>query len=201
VLLPTGAGQPNVLPRGAISEYHGAWWLPGGTSLLIMAHEAGRPARLYVQALPDGEPRPVGRAATWVSPGSKPVSPDGRFLDLCPPSSGTADQPAERVCLFPVDAADAPGTPVPGLLPTDRPLAWSVDARYLYARALNEPRLAHVVRIELATGRRTTSKELRPADPAGAASISHVLLSRDAQSYVYQYYRTAEILYVVDGLP
>ena len=47
-LLPTGAGEPKVLPKGGIA-YQGAGWFPDGRRILISGNEPGRGSRLFVQ--------------------------------------------------------------------------------------------------------------------------------------------------------
>jgi len=59
---------------------------------------------------------------------------------------------------------------------------------------------ANVVRIDLATGKRTLWKALEPADSAGIDTIGRVNLSADTKNYVYSYVRTLSDLYSVEGL-
>jgi hypothetical protein len=54
--------------------------------------------------------------------------------------------------------------------------------------------------VELLTGARQLWKELTVADPAGVTRISRILLTPDGRSYVYQYFRSLDVLYLADGL-
>jgi hypothetical protein len=58
-----------------------------------------------------------------------------------------------------------------------------------------------VVRVEAATGRRETWKELAPAERSGIIEITPVFLDAEGKSYVYNYGRAAASdLYLVEGL-
>ena len=74
VLLPTGAGQARRLATGSFANVLRAAWLPGGERLVLAANEPGRAARLYVQPVAGGAPRPFtpeGVGPDWA------VEPDG----------------------------------------------------------------------------------------------------------------------------
>ena len=102
-LVPAGAGEPRTLRRGMIDPrgYSQALFLPDGKRLVGVG-SAGRWTRLFVQALPDGEPRffaPVGVISATTT------SPDGRFV-----AAHTVG--ADRFALYPVD--DSEPHPIPG---------------------------------------------------------------------------------------
>jgi hypothetical protein len=59
---------------------------------------------------------------------------------------------------------------------------------------------ANVIRMDMATGKRTLWKTMEPADAAGIDTIGRVLISADGKSYVYGYNRTLSDLYLVLGL-
>jgi hypothetical protein len=58
-LVPTGAGERRTLPRGAITRYIEAFWFPDGHTILIAGHQKDRPARLFIQDIARGDPRPL----------------------------------------------------------------------------------------------------------------------------------------------
>jgi hypothetical protein len=74
----------------------------------------------------------------------------------------------------------------------------SGDGRFVFVREGRVP--TRLVRIELATGKRTPWKSLRPADPAGIVLIYNVLLTPDGEGYAYTYGRYLQDLYLVEGL-
>jgi hypothetical protein len=55
-------------------------------------------------------------------------------------------------------------------------------------------------RVDLATGHREPWKEIAPADPAGAQSITNIRFSADGKAYAYSTLRLLSDLYVVDGM-
>ena len=57
-----------------------------------------------------------------------------------------------------------------------------------------------VDRLDVATGRREPWKELAPADLAGVAGVTNIVLTPDARSYAYTYVRRLSNLYLVEGL-
>jgi eukaryotic-like serine/threonine-protein kinase len=73
VLLPTGAGEPRLLPAHGISSYWGAVWFPDGHRIIVNGREPGHGPRSYVQDLTGGAPRPLTPEDTWVVA----ISPDG----------------------------------------------------------------------------------------------------------------------------
>src|SRR5438046_3050498 len=60
VMLPVGAGQPKLLPRGNLVAYQlGATWSHDGKRLVFTGSEAGSGNRVYVQAVAGGDPHPL----------------------------------------------------------------------------------------------------------------------------------------------
>jgi Tol biopolymer transport system component len=186
VLLPTGAGQPRTLPRGAVHEYHWACFLPDGRRVLLVGNEDGRPTRLFVQDVEGGPPRAVTPEGTWME--SNTVTPDGRFVVAH----------ADENRLFTLDGGA--GRPVPGLEAGDIPLRWSADGRHLFLHARGAGLPARVVRLDPASGRREAWMALQPTDPAGVVGVGSIVLTPDGRTYVYQYLRSMSDLYLVEGM-
>jgi hypothetical protein len=59
---------------------------------------------------------------------------------------------------------------------------------------------AHVERIDLTTGERTTWGELRPADPAGVSNVQPVFLAADLETYAFTYRRSLSELFLARNL-
>jgi hypothetical protein len=59
---------------------------------------------------------------------------------------------------------------------------------------------ARIERLELATGRRTPWKVLRPTDPTGVYSTWKYPLTPDGEGYVYTYGRALNDLHLLEGL-
>ena len=58
ILLPTGAGESRAIDRGPLDRIQRASWFPDGKRILG-GNERGHAARLYVQELAGGPPRPI----------------------------------------------------------------------------------------------------------------------------------------------
>ncbi len=192
VMLPTGAGEPRLLPRGNISEYHYASWFPDGERILFTGLESGHPLRSYVQNISTGEVRQVteeGMIALLVSPDAKNLvgwvpdkGPDGKYY-LCPLNGATP-------------------TPISGLGLGEVPIQWSADGRALYVREGGDVDAA-IYRVDL-SGRRTLVKKIVP-DPVGLIGIEvrgpgGIQITPDGKSYVYTYWTTLQDLVLIEGL-
>jgi Tol biopolymer transport system component len=189
VLLPIGAGTTRTLPLGDLT-CQTASFLPDGKQVLVAANAPGKPSRLYVLSTAGGAPRAISDEGVSLplSNSSRRVSPDGLWI--------AAVGPDRRGLLFPT-AGGAP-RPIPNFGPEDVVIRWTPDGRGLYVyKPLVRTR---VDLLELATGRRTMWKELAPADPAGVASLSSILITPDGKTYVYSYSRLTEDLYLAEGL-
>ena len=160
ILLPTGAGQARRLERGPIESYQSARFLPDGKRILFAGSEKGRRARLYVQDLAGGAPRPVTAEGAGAGFHGVVVSPDGRFATGPAPGSGFARYPLEG------------GSPLPieGLAEGEFPVQWTADGRSLFVYRIGDVP-ARIFRLDLSTGRRELWKELIPPDLAGANVI------------------------------
>ena len=188
-LLPTGAGQARQLERGPIESYQSATFLPDGRRILFAGSEKGRRARLYVQDLAGGAPRPVTAEGAGAGFRGIVVSPDGRFATGPAPGSGFARYPLEG------------GSPLPieGLAEGEFPVQWSADGRSLFVYRIGDVP-ARIFRLDLSTGRRELWKELIPPDLAGANVIPEVQITPDGRAYAYQYGQVLSELYLVEGL-
>jgi hypothetical protein len=190
-LTPTGAGEPRPLGAGKIARYYDAFWLSDGKRVLLAAEEAGRPRRLFIQDLPDGEPRPI--TPEGVSTFFNAISPDGEWV-----AAGILE-PGALYALYPLTAGEP--RPVPGLQPKEQPLGWSGDGRSLFVQVADAtPLPMRIVKLDLATGHREPWLSLAPLDQAGVTSISDIKLSADGRGYVYTYGRRLGDLYLVEGL-
>ncbi len=191
MLLPTGAGQPKVLPRGSVDDFYWATWFPDGSRILFAGEGRDRRPRSYVQDVQGGEPRPLlpeGFLASLISPDGKSaagLNPDGIYY------------------LYPLQG----GAPVelPGLALGDELLRWSDDGRFLFVSSHEPGHLAlNIYRIHLGSGRRELWKKLSPPDATAVVSIAPgpgtVRLTSDGAAYAYSYSTVAHQLYLVEGL-
>ena len=201
VLLPTGPGEPRVLPRGDINEYHNASWFPDGGQILFTGKEPGHALRSYSQDI-------SGRQAKGVPSNAYPypitgegviallVSPDGRRLVSLAPDGGLGG----RFYVSPLDGSDP--TPIPGLEAGETPIQWSSDGRTLFVRGSGNVD-TKIYRVDLSSGRRQLLKEIMP-DPVGLIGIEvrpgGVQITPDGKSYVYTYWSAPRDLFLAEGL-
>jgi eukaryotic-like serine/threonine-protein kinase len=184
VLLPTGAGQPQPLPRGDLFEIHAGGFLPDGQRIVLIANPRDEAPRLYVQRIGDDVPKPIApdpvEAATV---GALPATPDGAFVAAV--SEG-------RIRMFPTSGGG--GRVVEGTSPDDGPLRFSPDGRFLYVVSGNR-----IFRVDVARGTRELWKEL-PKELGQDGGGGGVVLSRDGKAYAYTYRDDTSTLYVAAGL-
>jgi dipeptidyl aminopeptidase/acylaminoacyl peptidase len=186
LLVPTGAGDAQALPLGAIEPLQ-AGWFPDGKRLLVLGREPGKAARWAVRGLDSPELKPLGPEGMPLAPAA--VSPDGKLV--------AALDPQQNLSLFAPDGG-APRV-LAGVPQGSAPIRFSADGRALYAFRPGELP-ARVLRIDLAGGRAQPARELAPADPAGVTGVSSVLLTADARGHAFGYRRVLSDLYLVDGL-
>ena len=185
VLLPTGVGQPKVLPGSGFERYRFGRFLPDGRKIFFNANLRGRATHCYLLDLEGGAPRPIGPegGSCWAA------SPDGRWLAVADPD--------RALSLHPVDGTTSV-RPVTGWTKEATPLQWSADGRALYVTTETEVPLS-IRKLDLQTGRSELVKKLVPPDTAGVLSIAAPLVTPDGGAYTYTYIRLLGDLYVADG--
>ena len=186
-LFPTGPGQARQLPCKGMNCYFPCFF-PDGNRLAFMGVETGRAPRIFVTPAGAMDARPIspeGVAFTTVFA----VSPEGRRVAAL----GVDAKPA----IFPVDGG-AP-TPISGTDILDIPMRWTPDGGSVYVSRA-EGQKTVLSKVELATGRRTTVREVSASDPAGVQGILRVYPTPDARGYAYSYVRVLSTLFEVEGV-
>ena len=117
------------------------------------------------------------------------MSPDGRTLVI--------SQSNGSVRVYPLNGGQR--TTCCQLAPGERLIRWNADGRSLITRRDNGIRTT-ILKLDLATGRRTQLWELAPVDPAGVSGPRPIAVTPDGRGYAYTFMRTVSDLYVVDGL-
>jgi hypothetical protein len=184
VLYPTGAGAPRRLVRGSIERYERAQWFPDGRSLLVTGSEPSRPLRAFRQSIDGGPP--------------EPVTPEGIYGTLSPRGDAILALDADTTWkLYPLDGG-APRV-VPGLGPLEEIAAWYPDGNAVHAHRIGEVPM-RLTRVDLATGERTPSLVVGPADQVGLVRVEmddHVI--DPERAFSYEYLRRLSTLYLVAG--
>lgn len=186
-LVPLNGGVYRWLPASGL-RYQWARFFPDGERLLALASRPQQGLRLYVHKL-DGSS--VVAISPEVAIRNAAISPNGNSVAVLSPKN--------ELVLY-----DTSGAREPRVIPADEPLAplrWTPDAMSIVVQHLRRASdsSAQLSRVDVATGRLTPWKKLRPSDPLGVNSITGVVLAEDFQSYVYSYRRVLSELFVVEG--
>jgi len=187
-LLPTGAGGPKRVPVEGVTPSQAALWMPDGKNLLVAASASGAGARLFLQSIGGGKPRPVTKEGIETAFPGFAVSSDGTRV--------VAVGPDHRGMLVQVASGEA--RPLPGIGDEEFPVRFSSDDRSLFLWKRDIP--ARVYKVDVETGKRELWKELMPVDPAGVERISNVVLTPNGKYYAYTFARQLSDLFVVAGL-
>jgi len=191
LLQPTGVGQPKEIANDEIISYQFASWLPDNKRFVFAGNAPDHAARLYLQDIDGGKPRPITPEGIDVSDigGGFTVSPDGKSVALM----GANDD----IFIYPIEG----GTPqkLTGNTPGDVPIQWSADGHALFLYREGD-RQFQIYRHDIATGESTLFKELKPSDLAGINKMNSVLLTPDGKWYAYSYERTLSHLFIIDGV-
>ena len=193
LLLPTGPGEERALDRGGLAGFLGGGWLPDSRSVVFSAAPAGGKMRIWLQALPEGKPRPISPEGFRIQPYSNPVSPDGRFV-VGVHYGGRGE---DAVLLFPLDGAGQPRT-VSGLGKGDWVHQWTSDMRGLYVS--NFPSQWPPIKVwlfDFETGQRRLWKQIETEKAYG---VGYFLVTPDGKTWVYSGGHLTSELYVVEGL-
>ncbi|CAN5830350.1 hypothetical protein BH18ACI5_BH18ACI5_19480 [soil metagenome] len=185
-LLPTGAGQPRVIPNHGMTSYSWAGFLPGDKSIIFVGTDKGGVNRVYVEALESGTPRPLTPDGVTISRNT--VSPDGKWL-------AASDQ--EILKVYPIGGGEPRG--VEGSLPGDNPLRWNTDGSLLYVGAAAGSSI-QVFAINMNSGKRAPALEVAPRDRVGAGGIQDLFLTADGRGYAFGYVRVLQNLYLIKNL-
>jgi hypothetical protein len=184
VLLPTGTGQAQTIPTGAVAVTEGRW-LGDGQRLVLIGTEPGHGRRAYLADLA-GALRPISPENISYEPNMLTVAPDGRV----------ALRAADGVVrLYSVDGQ---ATPVAGLAPDEMPVAWLNDDSAVLTVSAGNP--AAIDRIEPTSGKRELWVTLRPPDPLLLRRRPSIVFSSDGRSYAANYQEIRTRLFLVEGL-
>ncbi len=191
VLLPTGAGEPQLLDDEG-HRFEEAAFFSDGRRILLLAKDPGHGDRSYVRDLPGGKLRAI--APEGIS--CQVVSPDGKETACVGPQGEGVTYSVEG----------GASRPIPGFKTGEEdPLMWSSDGRSLFVRPggrLSMPKdaSAKVFRLDLTTGRRELWHEFTPADRAAMPFPLNLAMTPDGKSYAYSSFNAPSDLYLVTGL-
>ena len=186
VIHPIGAGTTRTVPTGNVTVTHGRWF-PDGRRLLVIGTEPSKGVRAYVTDVGGTAPRPITPEGITYRGDQIAFADDGSRAAFRSPDGG--------VMLYATDQA-AP-VPARGFTAEEIPIGWAGDDRSLLVLEGTPPR--RVVGVDVATGRRTTVRDIAPSNPA-LIGPSSVFLTPDGRSYVANYQLRRMTVFLVDGL-
>jgi len=186
VIHPIGAGTTITVPTGNVTVTH-ARWFPDGRRLLVIGTEPSKGVRAYVTDVGGTPARPVTPEGITYRGDRIAFANDGSRAAFRAPDGG--------VMLYATD--QAPPVPVKGLAADEIPFAWAGDDRSLLV--LEGTNQRRVVGVDIATGRRTTVREITPSN-TGLIGPSSISLTLDGRSYVANYQIRRMTVFLVDGL-
>jgi len=183
LLLPTGAGEQRSIGADAM-HYERLEWFPDGKRILFDGIEAGKSIRTFVQDVNGGKPSPLTAEGTT----GGAVSPDMKYVTVL--AGG-------ELRLLPIAGGEA--KTIGKLDPGETVVRWSGDGRSLFLSKTEDAAAMRISRLDVASGKRETWKELRMPDPVGVR-INQLVMTPDGRSYAYSYQRDVSTLYLADGL-
>ena len=186
-LLPVGAGEVRTVPAEGL-KVQWADWFPDGASLCLTASEPGQGVRLYWHDLKSGKWKRLSDDEASGYQEAR-VSRDGR-------SAVTLGSEGEFI-LYSVE--DGSKQSLPGIPTHGRIVHFGQDDRSIFY-FLRGQMPCPVYRLDLETGERTHWIDLAPPSPAGVVTLTRIIMTPDAETFVYSYPRFLTDLYTVTGL-
>jgi predicted Ser/Thr protein kinase len=184
LLTPTGAGESRALSTEGLETIESAWLAAGGRAVLNASARGGR-RRAFVVDAAGGKP--------------VPVTPEGVLSVSDSLSEGTILGWGGDGTLARYRLADGTATPVAARVPKQTyPLRLSADARSVFLAEPGVP--GRIDRLDVATGRRTPWKVLRPDDAAGVFLVDSFQVTGAGEAYAYSYQRFLQDLLLVRGV-
>ena len=191
-LLPTGTGEPRILPDTGLENIVGSCFFPDGDRILIVGNQHGHGTRGFVRRWDGGPLQAVTPEGVQViAIASVAVSPDGSQIAAFIRGRGPI--------VFPVDGSTP--RPVRGALPSEVPVGWARDSKAIFvSMGMGSTYPWRAYRIGLDSGARSPFLESPgPPDQAGVKR-GRGFIAPDQNTYLSGYSRTLDDLYIVDGL-
>jgi hypothetical protein len=190
VLFPTGAGDEVTVDVPSVKPAAVFGWLSGEQRYLVAGRLAGKEYQCFawdarhgtVQPVcPEGTPQRLEIAA----------SPDGTKVLNAGMSGGW----------FVYSVNGSPAQQVKGIGDEEIPVGWRADNQSLYVRPRRAGDMSTPVWIvDIATGKRSLWKEIRPSQPIDFRYDLHLHITPDGRAYAYNFSLQLSDLYLAQGL-
>lgn len=185
VLYSTTSSESRKMPVG-VTHPGGAVLHPDGKRF-IFAGGMNEGSQLWVQDIASGQARSI--SPVGVSMAGRALSPDGQFVA----ASGLDG----KLAMYPVEGGAA--RPVAGATATDRLIQWTKDGKALFVYDWNSTVSVKIEKLDIATGKRETFREITMLDASGINRFE-VVMSADLSMVVVGIRRRIGVLEVVKGL-
>ncbi len=196
VLFPTGAGEEittaapgleSAAPGKPSSPVFG--WL-GNEGYLVAGWLPGKKYQCFAWDRKRGTVKPVCPEGT----------PDRTDISASPDGTKALNAgPAGGWFVYSVDGS--PAQEVKGIGPDEVPVGWRADNRSLYIRPQRAGAMSTPVWIvDIASGKRTPWKEIRPSQPVDLRTDLHLHITPDGSAYAYNFSLQLSDLYLAQGL-
>ncbi len=186
---PLGVGTTRPVPNPlAIAFESVPRWLTDGRRIVMIGRKGTEPARAHVLDTTTGAATPFGPPGVeWNSYAPVPIAPGDSEAILGDTKGG--------YLRCPLDGGAA--VAVPGIRPGDVVLNYSADGTALFVAGTGVP--IPIVRLELATGRRTPWSSIVPPDAAGLR-IATVAMTRDGRHWALSTARVLTDVFLAEGI-
>jgi eukaryotic-like serine/threonine-protein kinase len=185
-IYPVGAGEPVQLPNGPLTAVSARHWFSDGRRIVVCGREASKLFRCYQQDVASGAIKPLTPENYDVGP----LSHGDRTIVLLA-VDGTSQ-------LF--DLATMSVRPLPGAETGDNFIDWSADDRSLFVQKRGDV-VGRLERLDVASGRRTLVRELKPPDRTTLMRVNISSVFKDGAGYSYNYWKRPSRLLVARGVP
>jgi hypothetical protein len=184
-IVPTGAGQPQNIDVGPNASIARAGWMPDGR-LVIQSTRPGEATGVFLLSAAGRDAAPLLPAGLALS-GFNVIAPDGSRL--------VAMDGTRQLLVCTVTAPSC--RPLPGTRAGDVMSGWNADGLSVFVYQ-SQPMEVQVDQIEIASGRRSPWKTVRPIN-AAVTGVSSLMVAPDG-ALAYDYNRNRSQLYVIKGL-
>jgi hypothetical protein len=188
LLLPTGPGEEFEINVPGITSAMVYGWLDGERRYLVIGRQAGKMTQCFAWDALKGTARALCPEGIPEAPFYF-VSPDRKQI--------LAPGPASSWLVYPADG----GAPreVHGIAPNELPIGWREDNWSVYVQTgRDEAASLPVSVVELATGKRSPWKVIRPSQPV--LETHDLWITPDGRAYAYNFLVAQSDLYVAHGL-
>jgi eukaryotic-like serine/threonine-protein kinase len=190
VLFPTGAGEEVTVQVPGVKPAAVFGWLSGEQRYLIAGRLNGKEYQCFAW---DARRRTV-----------QPVCPEGtpQRLEMASSPDGTKVLNAGmNGGWFVYSVTGSPSQEVKGIADDEIPIGWRADNQSLYVRPRRAGDMSTPVWIvDIATGKRTSWKEIRPSQPIDFRNDLHLHITPDGRAYAYNFSMQSSDLYLAQGL-